>query len=325
MRAGFTLIELIVATTITFLIIAGAMATFTLQHQVYVVVDQVSEMQQNTRAVASLLERDGRNAGYLVPPSGATCGVDNTGSPDILYLSDSDAIRAPHELAASLASRVLSASVTNLSTDTVEVDDLVIDGDPTYDADGDGTADSDFQVGGGVILVDVANPELGVLCGTITSISTGSPRTISADLTASAWSGTPVAFPDPVAIPAHVYRLTSSNPPILTRDGVALAKDVEDLQVAWFLDADADNEVEGTEYAGVIPTNTYDPQAQDGAMLREMRINLVLRTRDVDPRNPDRAGIGQGTENRNANIATADGHRRRVHTATIRLRNLPAG
>ncbi len=94
--------------------------------------------------------------------------------------------------------------------------------------------------------------------------------------------------------------------------------------MAWFLDADGDNEVEGTEYAGDDTTNTYDPQGQDGSELREVRINLVLYTRDDDSRNPTQAGRGQGTENRTSSVAGVDGRRRRVHTTTMRLRNLPA-
>jgi prepilin-type N-terminal cleavage/methylation domain-containing protein len=326
-RQGFTMIELMVASAMMFVIVGYAMATFTIQHQTYVVVDQVSETQQNTRAIASLLERDARNAGYLVPSAGATCGIDNTGSPDVLFLSSSEAIRPPDELGASLASRELGsevATITSGSPDTITVDNLVIDGQATYDTDADGTADSDYQIGGGVILVDVANPDLGVLCGTITGVSTSAPWIISANLTAASWTGTPSNPTDIRAIPAHVYQLTGSSPPALQRNGVLLAKDVEDMQIAWFLDADGDNEVEGTEYAGDAPTNTYDPQGQDGSELRELRINLVSRTRDNDPRNPTKAGRGQGTENRDTNVAGADGRRRRVHTATIRLRNLPA-
>lgn len=324
---GFTIIELLVAAATMFVIIAYTLGTFTFQHQTYVVVDQVSETQQNTRAIASLLERDVRNAGYLVSPSGATCGIDNTGAPDTLYLSDADVIRPPDELGAALASQELGSrvsSITSGSPDSIGVEDLVIDGEATFDTDSNGTNDSDFRVGGGIIIVDVENPELGVLCGTITAINTAAPPTISADLIATTWTGTPGNVPDLRAIPAHVYDLTNTDPPALRRDGIALAKDVEDLQVAWFLDADGDNEVEGTEYAGDDSANTYDPRGQDGAELREIRVNLVLRTRDHDPRNPTHAGRGQETENRDTNLAGADGRRRRVHRATIRLRNVPA-
>jgi hypothetical protein len=228
---------------------------------------------------------------------------------------------------ASVASGTVSADVSSIAggtPDVITVDDLVLDDEATYDTNADGTADSDFQIGGGVILVDVGNPELGVLCGTITGISTGSPPTISANLSATSWSGTATSATDIQAIPAHVYSLAGTNPPSLQRNGVILAKDVEDLQAAWFLDADDDNVVDSNEYDGDATTNTYDPQGQDGAELREIRINLVMRTRGNDPRNPTQAGVGQQTENRATNVPAADGKRRRVHTTTLRLRNLPA-
>jgi type II secretory pathway pseudopilin PulG len=323
---GFTIIELMLAAMMMFAIIGYAMGTFTLQHQTYIVVDQVSEAQQNTRAIATLLERDVRNAGFMVPDAGATCGIDNTASPDVLFLSDADAIQTVDQLSGVMVNQELAAdvvSITSGSPDTIVVDSLVIDDLATYDTDSNGTADSDFRVGAGIIIVDVANPGLGVLCGTIASVSTSAPWTITANLTAASWTGTPSNPTDLQAIPAHVYTLTGSNPPALRRNGVLLAKDVEDLQVAWYLD-DGDNILETDEYDGDKTTNTYNPQGQSGADLRELRVNLVSRTRDHDPRNPTKAGKGQGKENRATNVAGADGRRRRVHTATMRPRNIPA-
>jgi type II secretory pathway pseudopilin PulG len=325
-REGFTIIELMVASMMMFVIVGYAMGTFTIQHQTYVVVDQISEAQQNTRAIALLLERDARNAGYMVPPEGATCGIDNTASPDVLFLSDADAILPADQLTGAMVSQELGADVTSITSgtpDAIVVDSLVIDDQATYDTDADGTADSDFRVGAGIIIVDVGNPGLGVLCGTIVTVSTSAPWTITANLTAASWTGTPANPTDIQAIPAHVYTLTGTTPPALRRNGVLLAKDVEDLQVAWYVD-DGDNVEEANEYDGDKTTNTYDPQGQDGSALRELRVNLVSRTRDNDPRNPTKAGKGQGTENRSTNVAAADGRRRRVHTAIMRLRNIPA-
>ena len=49
----------------------------------------------------------------------------------------------------------------------------------------------------------------------------------------------------------------------------------------------------------------------------------MLITRDDDPRNPNSAGTGQILENRTgASVTGDDGRRRRVHTATTRIRNL---
>lgn len=328
-NSGFTLIELVVSLAAMFIIVGYLMGTFTFQHQTYVVVDQVSETQQNTRAIAALLERDVRNAGYMVPSAAATCGIDNTDAPDLFFTSDADAIRPIDELGAVLAGQQLGASqVSRTGTGSVvfTIDDTIVDGQPTYDTSGNGTADSDFQVNGGVILVDTANLERGVLCGTVTTVSIGSPNQVTVSFNSGVETfGTLAANPQQInLIPANVYSIGGANPPELRRNGQLLAKDVEDLQVAWFFDTDLDGQADPAEYRGESAANGYDSEAQSGAELREVRLNLVLRTKDDDPRNPNSVGTGQGTENRNAALPGDDGRRRRVHTATVRVRNVPA-
>ena len=69
--SGFSLIELMIALGAMAVMIAYMMSALTFQHQTYVVVDQVSETQQNSRAIAGLIERDLRNAGYMVPNAAA--------------------------------------------------------------------------------------------------------------------------------------------------------------------------------------------------------------------------------------------------------------
>jgi hypothetical protein len=122
-------------------------------------------------------------------------------------------------------------------------------------------------------------------------------------------------------VPAHVYRIDDGPPMRLERDGAVLAKDVEDLQVVWYYDADTDEVVDAGEQRGEDGED-YETDAVDASELREVRFNLIAATRRDDPRNPDNAGIGQGRENRDTNIPPEDGKHRRVHTATVRLRNL---
>ena len=73
-----------------------------------------------------------------------------------------------------------------------------------------------------------------------------------------------------------------------------------------------------------VPLTTFDTSTVDGTLLREIRFNIVTRTRANDPRKPNNAGIGQTTENRATNIPGADGRRRRIYSATVRLRNTSA-
>lgn len=328
-RRGFTLIELLVAVALMGIVMVFAMGAFNVQNQTYVVIDQVSETQQNTNAIARLIERDIRNAGYLMPPAASACGVDSTTTPDMLFLADTDAILPADQLPVTVASDELGSEVsggpipTGTGGATLVVDDVVLDGVPTYDTDSDGTADSDFQIGGGAILVDVANTDRGVACGMVTGVSLVGPQSVTVNFQTAISAG--AASPaDVKLVPAHVYWVNAANPPRLLRDATALARDVEDLQASWFYDDDGDDVVDlPGETRGASGSPVLDTSAVDGIDLREIRFHVVVRTRADDPRNEDDAGTGQARENRTAASAPGDdGKRRRVHTATVRLRNL---
>jgi len=62
--AGFTLIELLVAIALGMIVLAGLFRTFKVQHDSYVIQDQVSAMQQNLRAAMYMITRDLQMAGY---------------------------------------------------------------------------------------------------------------------------------------------------------------------------------------------------------------------------------------------------------------------
>jgi type II secretory pathway component PulJ len=62
-----TLIELVVALAISFIVIAAVYRTFTSQQKTYTVQDQVAEAQQNARVAVNILMRDLRMAGYGKP------------------------------------------------------------------------------------------------------------------------------------------------------------------------------------------------------------------------------------------------------------------
>ena len=57
--------------------------------------------------------------------------------------------------------------------------------------------------------------------------------------------------------------------------------------------------------------------------LKEIRINLVVRTRDEDPRPQFKVGQEQVTGNRDPDtLVGGDGYRRRIYSSAVRLRNL---
>ena len=63
-KTGFTIIELLVALSISSILIAAAYRTFTAQQKVYHVQNQVMEMQQGVRVAMDILARDIRMGGF---------------------------------------------------------------------------------------------------------------------------------------------------------------------------------------------------------------------------------------------------------------------
>jgi prepilin-type N-terminal cleavage/methylation domain-containing protein len=316
---GFTLIELMISVAILGIVSIYMFESFAVNQRAYTVIDQVAESQQNIRAIADLLERDLRHAGLMVPEGTAVCGVDDDASPDLLYVSDANAID-PGDDVATYDGALIGGGVTQVSDGTFSVSTLVMEpapSRPAYDTDANGVADSDFQVLGGVIVLDSADPSRGTACGRVTNVDlAGSQVTI--DLQSGGLAGLG-AGAQLVVVPAHEYRIANGDQ--LLRDGVLLSEGVEDLQVAYFLDADTDNAVDAGEIHGdgVAPSADYVASAQDGSLVREVRVNLVTRTRMEDREWTQ--GRTQAMENRALGVAN-DGFRRRTYTSTVMLRNV---
>ena len=333
-RHGFTLIELMIAMAVLLVVVAYLTEMLTRQSRAYTVVDQVTEAQQNLRAIGDLLERELRVSGFLVPEGAAVCGVDQTNGSDVLYVSDSVALDPGNENQLGIGASILGGFNGTGGNEALTLDDVVIDGLAFYDTDGDGNADSDFLESvnpfrtGGVIVTDRDNPGRGVACGILTNVNPGAD-TIRVDFTSNgaAPAGTPLAGGgggDLVAVPAHVYTVVNNQ---LLRDGMVLADDVEDLQFALFYDIDEDGEVtsENAEYPGSAGGQIYQSNIWDNSFLTEIRVNIVVRTRNQDADVLQNPGMAQGqwqlTENR-IDPGGFDGFRRRVHTAIIRPRNV---
>jgi len=72
---GFTLIEVLLALLLTMILLAGIYNLFGSQEKSQVLVDQVSEMNQNLRVAAATITRDMRMAGYHLEDARATSGT----------------------------------------------------------------------------------------------------------------------------------------------------------------------------------------------------------------------------------------------------------
>jgi len=319
---GFTLIEVMIVTVLLAVLVMGVMTFFSTQKKNASVNSQVVDVQQSTRLLGALLERDFRHAGLMVPEAAALCAIDRLNAPDTIFMSDAEAINTVDEKRNDLAGRVqggadnISAGSQVLSIDSVVLE--FVSPDPAYDTDGDGVADSDFRVGAGVIVSDASNPGRGTACGQIDAVSVAAQEITITILTgvlgALAIGSNPV---DLVAVPANVYEINNSTQ--LLRNSVVVADDVEDLQIAVFLDDNDNRAIDPGEYRGDGVGPDFDPTTEDLSNAREVRANLLVRTRLEDPDNP--GGRYQSSENRTA-AALGDGYRRRVHSSTVMLRNL---
>ncbi len=319
-RRGFSLLEMVIAFSILAIVVTAVLQRFVVDNRTYSVNDQVIEAQQNLRVVAWLLERDARMTGFMVPEAASLCATDAAGGPDAVWFSDADAIDPNGQQRNALGAEVQSGYFSSAANHSLIVDDVVLDGVPFYDTDGDNVADADFADGGGAILVDLDDPGQGAACGVVTRVSTGR---VDVDFETVI---TPSPSPSLLLVPAHVYTVDLSGvDPVLRRNGRLLATDVEDLQLAFFFDRDGDGVIDDPDQAtGELPGGeggapVYDASAWDNRDLREVRINLVTRTRADDPTYDE--GQVQTTGNRVA-PATRDGFRRRVHSSTVRVRNV---
>jgi prepilin-type N-terminal cleavage/methylation domain-containing protein len=324
---GFSLIEVMVSAALVLIVMIGVTRAFTTQHQTYTVVDQVSEAQQNLRAVSDLIERDVRRAGYMVPGQAAVCGYDQTTGADTLFVSNADAIRTMFDLeggnedlsgnyGAPVSGDISSFDASGNSFD-LSVERLWVD----VAADG-----ADLKVNEGVIVVNLNDEEMPVACGKIQSIA-GNTLTVDFEGTSTGPIGMGA---DLVAVPALVYELvvgTGGAPNRLLRSGQLLASDVEDFQLTYFFD-DGDLVVEAGESFGTSG-GTAQPweltpltNRPDFSGLREVGINIVTVTRSDDPNTHYQIGAGQVTGNRSAaSLPSGDGKRRRVSSARVRIRN----
>jgi prepilin-type N-terminal cleavage/methylation domain-containing protein len=313
---GFTLIELVVVVFVMGVVSIFVGQTLIVTDRTFNNIDQTTASQQSLRVIADILDHDIRHAGLMVPGAASVCGVDEDDEPDTLYLSDSDAID-PGDDTAPYAGAVI-AGVTNLSvgTATLALDSLMIESNGArlaYDTNGDGTNDSDFQPGAGVIIADTLDPGRGTACGRIRSVNLASDQITVVLVSALDNTGNAAQL---VAVPAHEYRVNGTR---LFWNGIGLSGGIEDLQVSYIFDLNGNDVVDPGETRGDGAGADYDSDDESADDLRELRVSVVARSRYEDP--GFTTGRLQPVENRDP-VSTADGFRRRVLTTQLRLRNV---
>jgi hypothetical protein len=307
-----------IASAILAIVMVFTLQIFTVNNRTYVKIDSVVDTQQSVRAVASILERDLRHAGMMVPEGAAVCGIDNDDAPDLLYISDYTAINPENAIGFFDGARIQGVVSDVTGTTWLTLDTLVIEPgtpDPSYDTDGNGVNDSDFNDDdGGVIIVDLMDLDRGSVCGIVKDVDLATNK-IRVEIKTGGLGGTPANYAL-TAVPALEYRIDSAR---LYRNNLRLADGIEDLQIVYFLDLNGDNDFDDANEVRGDASTDYLATTSNASFLRAVRLNIVARTRSEDDRFT--LGFFQATENRD-DVPGRDGFRRRVHTTIVRMRNV---
>ena len=290
---AMTLVELMVAMTVLAAVIGWVLVAFTNQQRSQLDHERVVEAQHEGRLITDLLISDLRLAGFMMPTDAAVASIDggNAGS-DVICMSDPSIIdstilgnqnqRYPGASGAAVANGAASV--------TVSAGDL--------DVDGNGT--DDFLPNNGIIISDGVN----VHCAQIAPGYAGGAAIGFAPPTTAAFSGL-----DTVVVPALFYEVIGTD---LSRNGIALSTQVEDIQIEYWIDANGDSVMDAAEFP------IHDLAGNNLDDLRLARVSVTSRS----SRNDSRLAGNNFSAVANRVAGPADTFKRRRAIAETLLRNV---
>lgn len=332
---GLTLIEVMIAITISLILLAGVMHIFTGSRQTYRVQDNMARLQENGRFAISFLSKDLRMAGYTgctsksttvtVIATNASASFLNGGLAGYEYaalpitLTATDTLTAAMVLPGTDIIHIKGASATgvkmtgNLTTVNANIQLLTA------------TAGGLFTAGDILFISDCTNADIFAA----TNVSNGAGTTTIAHAnsanTTNNLSRTYGTDADVMRMENSVYYIaadaTNNNIPTLYRKrmvGAAmvtepLVEGVEDMEILYGEDTDAPATPDGSANRYVAA----DTPGLNMANVVSVRLNLLLRSSE----NNLATGIKQ-TYSFNGNSVTATDYRlRRVFSTTIKIRN----
>ena len=288
-ESGLSLVEVMVGTAILGIVTWQSLSMLSSQIHTFHQQERVIEVQEDARLVSDMILTDVRMAGFMLPEiAGIASNDGGTANADMLCTSDWEFVDEG-ELA-DASSRFAGAVPTAISGGSLTLNAADLD------VDGDGT--DDFVQTQGVIITDGTNTH----CATITNMVGGS-ITFAPNV-----SPVPTAA-NTIAVPANVYVVNTGT---LTRNGLVISNQVEDLQVEFGVDINSD----GLIGAGEFPLNSLNTNPLDEILQVRLHVLTVTQTPDANV-----AGTGrQAVANRNA--GAADNLRRRLATTLTWPRNL---
>ncbi|NIO04401.1 MAG: prepilin-type N-terminal cleavage/methylation domain-containing protein [Proteobacteria bacterium] len=274
-QKGLSLIEMMIALVIAAMVIAGVYRTFTIQQRSFVFQEQVSEAQQNVRAVMDLVAYDIRMAGFGMP-AWAVGGVANEIRIDQGSPADFTIVG------------VFSAPIATLSNDATMGQSQII-----LNTNGQSL---EFTAGDNLLVFESDRavlpilPPASVLAAPLTYKTvvvwgdvSGINPTISIDSDGST-AGTQDSLDKNLRTNALVYRVGTVryqlNGTTLLRNGSVLANNVNAFQITDLFNAGppAVAETFGSyQVVLTVTTQTNDPDFPGGVRVRTLRSTIKAR------------------------------------------------
>lgn len=326
---GFSLIELMIAMAMFAVVSLAGFTVLSSGQRTSVMNDEVVKIQQSVRLALELISRDIRMAGYGNPATPSNVPYTGNGCTSTINPTNSSA--GPDSIAIITMDRVIGRLQQNAplgtatSTSTIVLDSVT-----------------------GLSVNDVITLD-GVFTATVTAINTGTKT-----LTLGTTIQTPQTFNGAAGTGTQVVRLTcvkytvnTTTNQLMRQDdstgAVAVVDGIEDLQLAYGVDADGDGRIDDKSGSGGIDcldltpnslasavTNSVGcsgtppisvstpPAATTPTTVRVVRISVVGRAGKSDPAFATSSAVSVEDHN----IASTTGYRRRVLTRTVSLRDL---
>ena len=339
---GFTLIELLAGIVITLVVVAAGFTILITSNKATMTNDQVAETQQNARVAMDLISRDIKLAGFGF--SGSTVGNCQIGTNNvpIVPLDHADEPdKGPDQVRLVVPVTNTTWTLANQVTGGVTANVIVL------------------QAGAGTDMVSA-----GLVTGTVSGSTISIGGVISAKVTARTNDQLTIETPIgqgvfTVGTPVYLlqcvtYAIANGNPPCggngpcLTRNGVAIADGIEDLQLAYGCDGcvstinggvpdgviDNQDAVPGFNTGDLITNNNWAASPLVPASIRLVQINVVARQMSPEQGLGELNAPGTNTagpivvSNHNPsndagyNATTYSQLRRRLITRTVQVRNL---
>ena len=279
-QAGMSLVEVMVAITISLILLAGIGQIYMSNKQTYRTTDAMSRLQENGRFAMDFISQSVRNSDHW----GCLGRFSNVSDPDPVISADVDGDGTDETVAnfsAGLSSmNDLAVAGLLLPSDTIRLISASQDGMSVSSAlAGAATIVVDnaaeFSVGDDILINDCENAEI----ATITGINLGTDTlTISNNLLREYIDATVHTL----VVTTYSLSVNAAGNPALDLNGAELVEGVENMQVLYGEDTDGDRVANYYVAPGTIVNMNNVVSAKLTLTVRTLDDNIALRPRDIN-------------------------------------------